>query len=1147
MKTSNSPTNNPVDSLVAAQPDINATVSASAGTGKTWLLVTRIIRLLLVDTEPGSILALTFTRKAAAEMQMRLQERLYQLATADDSTLADLLTQAGISTSGDNKARSRVLYERLLHAEFPVRLQTFHSFCQDILSHFPLEADIAPGFELIENTALLQQQALEELFAEATRNAQSKLAKDLDVLMQACNGPANTKTALNSMLAHRSDWWAFCEHRNDKAAHASQQLQKQLQIDVNTDPYAQFFRVVTREELIDFVDLLRRHATKTNLSHAQQIEHALQAESLHQSTFERLQAVFLTARFEPRTRKPSKAQATSMGNDGEIAFLELHRHICTLMLDALEISKRIQALELNAVWYRTGQRYIELYQQLKRELRVLDFTDLEWNCYRLLNTADNAHWVQYKIDQRINHVLIDEFQDTNPTQWQLITPLLEEISAGPSERARSFFLVGDEKQSIYSFRRANPELQRQASHHLAENVSAVAVRLDASRRSSPAIIETVNAVFKQDEIQRCMPEFADHNTHLQQLPGSVSVYPLCQLDQDTAQQTDDCAATALRNPLLAPRVIDTRTARTDEAKLIADQIDNFVNEQTLISTTDEAGNDCVRPIEYGDIMILMRNRTHIGIYESVLRDRGIPFTGSQRGSLLDNQEIQDLEKLLDSLVAPFNNLSIAQVLKSPIFAASDADLMSLAQAPKQGKWYQRLLELDQDLDNNHPISRAARLLPRWRKLVDTVPVHDLLDRIYAEGNIIQRYASSVPASQQQRVSANLLRLLELSLELDSGRYPSLSHFLHHLRSLRVHKDGRPDEPVVTEGQSSVRLMTIHASKGLEAPMVVLADCDNQGKHNNAYTALVDWPAQHQKPVRFQLITGQKSIDQTTAEIVRRKQMAQQREELNLLYVALTRARQYLLVTGSACRDKSGWFEYLETAMKSRPNADQDNAYHISLGHYKQRPTADIKHDLTQQAPVVDPRLTRPMPAPAAAERMIAPSQRVHDDQRAYASQDADGSQRGSVIHRALDLMSRRPPLTADRVRLQIRQESSMTDDVELDHWLDEACQTLNDEKFEHIFKPTDHQKVMNELPVLYQDDGKTVFGLIDRLIVNDDSITLIDYKTHQVDDEAQLDKLAREFSHQLSLYKTGVSKLWPDIQINSGLLFTHSARLLWID
>ena len=321
----------------------------------------------------------------------------------------------------------------------------------------------------------------------------------------------------------------------------------------------------------------------------------------------------------------------------------------------------------------------------------------------------------------------------------MITPLLEEIAAGPGERARSFFLVGDEKQSIYSFRRANPELQKQASDYLARSMSAVEVRLDSSRRSSPAIIETVNAVFGQDEIRHYMPEFSYHTTHLQQLPGRTSLFPLYELDSKNDEQQVDVGTDELRNPLLAPRTDNTRTARVDEAELIANQIEQLVVEKTLVSVKDEHDNPRIRPLEYGDIMILMRNRTHIGTYESILRDRGIPFIGSQRGSLLDNQEIQDLEKLLDSLITPFNNLSIAQVLKSPIFAASDDDLMKIALMRKDAKWYQRLLNLEAGLETDHPLSRASRLLPRWHKLADTMPVHDLLDRVFAEGNIIQRY------------------------------------------------------------------------------------------------------------------------------------------------------------------------------------------------------------------------------------------------------------------------------------------------------------------------------------------------------------------------------------------------------------------------
>jgi ATP-dependent helicase/nuclease subunit A len=1147
MNITNSPVTNTADSLAAAQPDLNATVSASAGTGKTWLLVTRIIRLLLADIVPGSILALTFTRKAAAEMQMRLQERLYQMATADDKELRALLTQSGSPVTRDTIYKSRELYEKLLHANFQVRLQTFHSFCQDILSHFPLEADITPGFELIENTALLQQQAWEELFADATRNTQCILANDLDVLMQACNGPANTKTALNSMLDHRSDWWAFCEHTSDAAAYASEQLQQHLKIDTKTEPYTQFFTAITRQDLSRFADLLHQHKTKTNLSHAEQIEHALQADNLNEDIFELLEPVFLTIKHEARSRKPSKAQATSMGSEGETAFLELHLRICTSMQHTLEMSRRIRTLELNAVWYRTGQRYIDLYQKLKREQRVLDFTDLEWNCYRLLNGASNAHWVQYKVDQRIDHVLIDEFQDTNPTQWQLITPLLEEIAAGPGDRVRSFFLVGDEKQSIYSFRRANPKLQKQASDYLAQTMSAVEVRLDSSRRSSPAIIETVNAIFSQQEIQHYMPEFSIHSTHLQHIPGRTSLFPLHELDEDDEERPGDSDLFQLRNPLLEPRAENLRTARLAEAQLIADQIEKLVNEPAMITDKDENDDARVRPIEFGDIMILLRNRTHIGVYESELRDRGIPFIGSQRGSLLDNQEIQDLEKLLDSLITPFNNLSIAQVLKSPIFAASDEDLISISLMHKDRRWYQRLLNIEADLDSDHPLSRAAQLLPHWHKLADTMPVHDLLDRIYAEGNIIQRYVSSAAPAQRQRISANLQHFHELSLELDSGRYPSLSHFLHYLRSIRQHRDGRPDEPTVAHGQSCVSLMTIHASKGLEAPVVILADCDNQGGHNNAYTALVDWPAKSKKPVRFLLITAKENIDEMTLEVLKQKEQAQKREELNLLYVALTRARQYLLVTGSASRSKSGWYEYIEAAMKTLVTADSSGAYHLAVGNYTEAISTREENTEPGSTLDVDTRLTSPIVNVATTETMIAPSVSFHASNDDFASaHDSDAVRRGIAIHRALDLMSRVPPLTTEQVKQQIRHESA-ADDKELDVWMDEACKTFNNKKFEHIFKPPACVKTLNELPVLYQHNNRSVYGLIDRVIFDDDSILLIDYKTHQVENETALDTLVEAFTNQLNLYRTGVEKLWPGRKITSALLFTHGAHLVWID
>ena len=1147
MSTTNSPSIHATDSLSAARPGTNATVSASAGTGKTWLLVTRIIRLLLANAEPGSILALTFTRKAAAEMQIRLQERLHQLAVADRQSLHTLLTQSGCEPSTENMDRARALYERLIHADYQVRLQTFHSFCQDILSHFPLEADITPGFELIENTALLQQQAWEELFAGATRNPQSQLANDLDALMQACNGPANTRAALYSMLDHRSDWWAFCEGQKDSAAYACRQLQQQLQIDADTDPFEAFFSAVTRADLASFAELLRKHAIKTNLAQAEQIDQALRAGITNEDSFRQLTPVFLTRNLAPRSRKPSRSQAASMGDAGETRFLAMHQRISAQMQKTLEIDKRLRALALNAVWYRSGQIFIDGYQRLKREQRVLDFTDLEWNCYRLLNAADNAHWVQYKIDQRIDHVLIDEFQDTNPTQWQLIMPLLEEIAAGDIDRNRSFFLVGDEKQSIYSFRRANPKLQQQAADYLARHMSAIEVRLDASRRSSAAIMDAVNAIFSSEAILHHIPEFSDHGTHLAQVPGAISLFPLHKADNTADDEPETPVAEKLRNPLLQPRSERLENVRTDEARQIADRIEQLMRKPLLVSDKDEHGDGYVRPLAYGDVMILLRNRTHIGIYESVLRDRGIPFIGSQRGSLLDNQEIQDLEKLLDSLITPFNNLSIAQVLKSPIFAASDEDLVRLSQLHKDTKWYHRLLSLNDELPNGHPLQRAALLLPRWHRLADTVPVHDLLDRIFAEGNVIKRYAASVPAAQQQRVCANLQRFHELSLELDSGRYPSLSHFLHHIRSLRGHREGRPDEPATAHGLSRVKLMTIHASKGLEAPVVILADCDSKGGRHNAYSALVDWPAQSRKPDSYQLITASEHIDAITRQILERKEQAQQREELNLLYVAITRARQYLLITGSACKSSSGWHEHMEAGMKKLTRADAEGVYTYSTGKH-QDTVIRSPESHTDSGISFDSRLTRPFQSLMTDEHLIAPSLGAVTEQAGpTAPADGGGMQRGIVIHRALDLMSRTPPLTMEQTRQHIRQLSALADADDVEAWIQEASDTVQNRAFSQLFDPAGYREARNELPIMYRLDGRSVFGIIDRVVIKAGSILLIDYKTHQVDDIQQLQTLALDYREQMSYYRTGVEQLWPGKTIKSGLLFTNSARIIWLD
>ncbi|HEX5636886.1 MAG TPA: 3'-5' exonuclease, partial [Gammaproteobacteria bacterium] len=537
----------------------------------------------------------------------------------------------------------------------------------------------------------------------------------------------------------------------------------------------------------------------------------------------------------------------------------------------------------------------------------------EWKAYCLLTQTGNAHWVQYKLDQRIDHLLVDEFQDTNPTQWQLLLPLLQEMAAGESERARSVFLVGDEKQSIYSFRRAKPELQAIASSWLTDNLGARSFPLNKSWRSSPAIIEFVNSLFTQEEMHALFPDFPLHETHKTELPGEVVVLPALETGSDDAipaPATDSGVATVLRNPLQQPRE-EAQNLHDLEGRQIAQQIRQLVDNKTAVQVD---GFD--RAMQYDDIFILLRKRTHVASYEKALRDAGIPYMGANRGSLLECIEIDDMLALLDTLLTPFNNLALAQVLKSPLFSADDIDLMQLAAHKSIPLWIDRLAEIAAERDEQHPLHRAHHYLCSWSALADRIPVHDLLDRIYHESQLVERYVATSPPSLKPRVRANLIRFLEMALDLDSGRYPSLMHFLLHIRELQQQERDAPDEAPMQTDDARVRIMTIHASKGLEAPVVFLADTINNDPNRDTLSALVEWPAQQERPTHIQLIPTKDSRDQISDTCLDNQKRTESQEQLHLLYVAVTRAKQCLYI--SACRPEikpsTDWYTPIENAV-----------------------------------------------------------------------------------------------------------------------------------------------------------------------------------------------------------------------------------------
>ncbi len=1112
------------DPLLAADPRRNAVVKASAGVGKTYLLVTRLIRLLLAGARPEGILAITFTRKAASEMQNRLSERLLELARADDEELEQALRHIGLSNEAGIRQRARQLYEDLLRAEHGVRTTTFHAFCQDILRRFPLEADVPPGFELMEKTGALRREAWDALYNQAAQQPDEEPARSLESLLEYCNGLHNLHQALDSFLDHRSDWWAYQCHGGGPAQSAAERLQNQLNIDENRDPVDEFVQA-HQGTITEFSRLLGQHGASNYQKAARALADAL-AQGEPGTLFQACQQALLTQAGKERLYKPSKALAKSLGGEAMVEkFFKLREQLLAALQDTLELLAKQHTLRLNRAWYRAGQALLDHFQRLKREQRLLDFTDLEWKAYQLLAQGDNAHWVQYKLDQRIDHLLVDEFQDTNPTQWRLLLPLLEEM-VQHDDRQRSVFLVGDEKQSIYGFRRADPALFDQAGNWLRHHLGADDYPMDKSRRSASAVIEAVNQTFGQGPLAAWLGDFQAHGTYQASLPGRVELLPIVEASETSSKAPNP---EQLRNPLQTPRAEQEPPPAYLEGRLVAGKIRHLLAQPMAVGEGDQA-----RPITPGDIMILLRARTQVQHFERALREAGIPYQGMDKGTLLESPEVQDIIALLDVLTMPFNDLALAQVLRSPVFMCSDDDLLRLAQnTDKQHNWLQALERLAPQLPADDSLRQAWQRLQAWRELAERLPVHDLLDAIYHQGQVMARYQAAYPPHLRQRAQGNLERLLELALAIDSGRYPSMGRFLAALGELRQHSDEAPDEAHSGTAGQQVRLMTIHAAKGLEAPVVFLAATGAVPKPRSSYQTLVRWPSDQARPSHFLLTSDQP--DALSRELLAERRQREQRESANLLYVAMTRARQRLYISASGECDEHSWYQQLRQHWPRDAN-DQPLVLH-SAGSAKP----------VRQAPGTPPDAPGDYPEtlapPEAAPASPAPSQLGDDPE--YS--DLNARLRGQLIHRLLELRTR-DPAGHERQALfhQLGFELGLAhDDPLLEQAWEEVTHVITHPDLAWLFDPARYQNAYNEVSIHF-DDGRhqRASGIIDRLLIQNDYVIVIDYKTHRQSRRAALAELAEHYRPQLMRYAQGVQQLWPDKAVRSGLLFTHSA-LFW--
>jgi len=1105
--------------LPALDPALSVSLQASAGSGKTWQLVSRIVRLLLAGAEPGSILALTFTRKAAVEMRLRLNERLRRFAAATDEELAASLRQVGLEPSDELQARARGLYDALLFAPYPPRAMTLHAFCQDLLGRFALEAGVPPDFSLYTNETELVERSWRRLQAAMTAEPDAAPAQALRALIALDFNEWTLRELIALFLTHRGDWWAYTEDQADAVAFAAGRLREQLGDcdleralrEVDAGAFTARLRMV-----LNYLERLggSRYLVPERLARA--LLHA------GAQRFDALEEALFTQGGKPYSLAPNDGKLKGLSHQEREHFIETHAEVVR-EFEAMRRRRHAgETLERSTAAFTLGAAALEaLAGELARE-HALGFTELEWRACRLLKKDGAADWVRYRMDRRVDHLLVDEFQDTSPTQWRMLLPLLEEMAAGDAGRARSLFIVGDAKQSIYGFRRADPRLLDRVTAWMKERLAAQSLPLHHSRRSAPAIIDFVNALFAIEGLGGAIG-FEPHGTHRQELWGRVEIAPA--IDRDDAGPAANEAA--FRDPLARARLTREDLRAEREAALVSRRIRALV--ESGVEVTTQHGR---HRIGWGDVMVLARARKHLHTLERQLTRDGIPFVGAARGTLLETSIARDLTALLQLLDAPHRDLALAQVLRSPLFGAGDEVLVRLATEAHGGHhWLEALARL---APADPALARAHAFLTRWRELAAQLPAHDLLDRIARDADVAARYEAALPRVTGARARANLGAFLQLALEADSGRYPSLPRFLQWLEAQRRAARDAPDEPPPASATAQVRIMTIHAAKGLEAPAVFLYDAAS-AQSPRTPRLLIEWPQDQPRPTHFAVAGPAIKLDALGRTLAEAHKAREAREELDVLYVAATRARHFLHVSGFLPqRGGKSWHGYAQRAMEALElTAPLPGCAPGTLCYGAGAPPVAPPPPAAAPAPPPDPRLRQPLAVGAGA---LAPSERAARG----AFETPEGADRGTAIHCLLQRLSEGAGDEGALRREVASRLGALPADDDFGKWLKEARAVLAAPALGAFFDAQRYAKAWNEVAVLV--DGLP--GAIDRLVDDGRALWVLDYKTHARPEAAEL---AGRYRAQLEAYVAAVKEIWPGRPVRGALVLTATRALLPLD
>ncbi len=1114
-----------------SDPGVSAWVAANAGSGKTYVLAQRVINLLLAGVEPEKILCLTFTKAAAANMAKRVFDTLGRWTTLDDDALDAAIGERTGRVAEVRRALARRLFARALETPGGLKVQTIHAFCTQLLHRFPFEANVAARFSVLYETAqaeLLEQLTLAALL-EGAAAPDSPLGRALSTAMTA--GADQTFRDMVREAIGRRDamirWRANAGSVDAAVASLSRSLGVEPQESLDSIEAEFLNGSFIAPSAWPAIAAALAQGNKSDCAQAQRFTTLTALPGSNR--LELYLEIFCTDEGNPRKSIVTKA----IKDAGLVERLGAEqKRVCAI----LERRNAVICRDRSAALFTVADTVLTRYVVEKARRGLLDYDDLIDKTLALLDSVDAA-WVHYKLDLGIDHVLIDEAQDTSNKQWEIIRRLVAEFTAGKGARdvGRTIFAVGDEKQSIFSFQDAAPkEFALMRRHfegaHRASGLGFVFREFKRSFRSGESVLGVIDEVFKVGNIAPSVTTDADgfppHIALPDAPPSLVEVWEPIKPDERSEIEGWDAPFDTVSET--SPRVrLAQRIART---------VRRLVDGRTPVGIERRAAR-------YGDALILVRQRGPL--FEAIIRalkNENVEVAGADRLILTEHIAVMDLIALADALLLREDDLALAAALRSPLFGFTDDDLFAIA-------W-----------DRGCSSLRSALALKsaEGEKFAETATRLDELAQSARRETPFAFYALVLGAGGGRRrflarlgAEANdaLDEFLNLALDYERRQTPSLQGFVAWLRAARA--EVKRDMEIARD---EVRVMTVHGAKGLEAPIVILADTMTQPSGPRP-------PRLLELPGGAVIWAGRKDDDVPAVAAARAAALTEAEDEYRrLLYVAMTRAADRLIVCGAdgeRARPKGCWYDLVAEPLQPFLVAEKECGEKV-LRYRKpmpgqvaeaEPPAAEAANATRGQPPLW---LRQPAPVQALRPAPLSPSAafdeeigRVVTPATASAAERRKALARGRIVHRLMQSLPDIPqPGRHDAIERYLKRAAADFLPAEQAEIARQVLTILNDLIFSEVFAPGSRA----EVPIVgrFARPGCAaiaVSGQVDRLAVTREAVLIVDYKTDRAVPR-RLAEVPKPYVGQLALYRAVLALIYPEKTIRAALVFTEAPSVM---